>query len=285
MEASITSTTFDHLPVETQLEIFSFLSAKDAATHRLVCQTWNGLLTDPSIWKRFYVRLYPNSEPKDRTTFQSEVIKKIQRVKPNDNPHCLFYCMQAVKASIKLNQVGITFDAASEFEKFKKMAEQDKTNSPCYTGGYLINMIKYCRYDLQKVMELIPLLPTDNVDICRRLSRVIWNAISENRIKEVMILLGECKHLPIWGPCIRDLAQLLDEQGKKDVCAQLMQNFPDAFTVKNKKDEAYYYIFTKRVDRAEKIALELKESNDMSALNVFRLLDKIYVKTIRILDF
>ena len=105
-------------------------------------------------------------------------------------------------------------------------------------------MLKFQRDNLEVVKEIIPFLNPLDPPIFRRLSQVTWKTINEGKIEEAMNLLDMCKDVPFWIPCIVDLYQLLDQQGKQDQCNQLMNRFPAAFTNRNKRIETFYYAFT-----------------------------------------
>jgi len=278
MEASISSII--DLPHEQQMQIFSFLPVKNVVMGRLVCRLWNGLLREPSIWKRFYIQLIPSRQQDSKiqpTKIMHEVVKKLKSLKLYlfDKTRREEYHLALIDARVKLNRVGTMFDVSEAYKDAQKRLEQSESSHE--NNIYARALIKRLSYDFEKVRGLIPFLTNEDQRTNCTLSRVVWKALNQNQIDEVMNLLDVCENFPFRGPCIVDLARLLKEKGQHEKLAQLTSRFSEVlFAIQSKKQQAFYYTFTDRLDRAEAIALELKASKDSSAKDVFTMLEREY---------
>ena len=276
MEASITSSRFDLLPLEKQMEIFSLLPLKDVVIGTMVCRQWDGLLKDPIIWKRFFVQLVPSKQrdselkPED---FFSAVVKKIKKLTLDLKKGQLL----KMTAICRLNRISCNFDASSAYEIIKGLLAGKLSRESTLDAK---RILKYYKHDLEKVKELIPFFGNTTF---RVLSRVVWKAINENKIDEVMSLLDmslldDCKNFSFWGPCIVDLARLFDEKGEQEKCQQLKLRFPEQLeTTNNTRYTGHYYTFTNRLDITECLAVEFTSSkNYHKAIDVLEVLRNEY---------
>jgi len=290
MEAPCT-TSFVDLPQETQVGIFSLLPIKDVVMGRLVCSHWNGLLREPSIWKRFYIQLLPErkqeNDPKLRS--MNVVIAKIRDLKRFCGVGAK-WSVARIDAIVKLNRVGMMLDVTEAYaEAQKQLASHvvDFSDSPrlMRTLGakhdaanfYACQLIKRLSYDFEKIIGLIPFANKNDKRANRILTRTVWKAINQNQLDEVMNLLDKCRKFPFWAPCIVDLTRLLSEkEGEQEKLEQFTSRFSNVANG-SKKDEAYYYAYTGRLQRTKAIAQELIDVKDRSARDVMGLIDNLEV--------
>jgi len=276
---------FVHLPQEKQIEIFSLLPIKDVGMGRLVCRQWNGLLRDSSIWKRFYIQLFPKRKRKEdpvlkTTQFMNEVVAKIRSLTGPllDNRFGGMYNVARIDAIVKLNRVGMMLDVTEAYTEAQKQFAEAKAE-PTYRHSrnqLAALLIKRMSYDFEKMMKMIPYLDETDGRTNRVLSHVAWKAINQNRMDEVMNLFDKCKNFRFWAPCIVDLARLLREkESEHQKLEQFTSRFPNV-TIQSKKEEGYYYAYTGQLKRAKAIALELKDAKHISAIDVFKILERAY---------
>lgn len=279
------SLSFSQFPAEVQLGIFALLPAHDAAKSRQVCQSWKSLLEDPTIWVKFAMSFKRKDDEKSTAprAFVAKTVTELRaRAKNEGKFEDLGDHLGFIDATLKLNRLGIEVNNRAHsvftcFEESKKMLQENRKTP--VGQEYARRLMKQFRDDLPKAQDLIPFLKIESFTSMRAVTKLIRHATQARPFSEVMPLLTATKRFPMYKLWVQGYAEMLWSQGERDNYEQLLGNFPEVFDNKNDDPteiDAHYYMATNRLDKAEAIALKLKEAKDRQCIAVFTAIAKEY---------